>query len=104
MDIDVGGGVLTDLGNEEMRDYIIEYVSASIDEYQLDVYRIDFNMPALPAWRARDAINCPPPPQSDRTCPAFELHAGFDVPGFDMCSFEMPSNGATAKECAAACW
>ena len=50
-DIDVGGGVLTDLGNEHMRDYVVEYLSAAVDEYQLDVLRIDFNMPALPAWR-----------------------------------------------------
>lgn len=61
MDIDVGGGVLTDLGNEAMREYIVEYINAAIDEYQLDVLRLDFNIQALPAWRARDAISCPPP-------------------------------------------
>ena len=57
----MGGGVLTDLGNEAMREYIVEYINAAVDEYQLDVLRLDFNIQALPAWRARDAISCPPP-------------------------------------------
>ena len=34
MDIDVGAGVLTNLGNEAMRDYVVEYVTAAIDDYR----------------------------------------------------------------------
>lgn len=101
LDIDVGGGTLADLGDERMREFIVEYVTACVEEYELDVYRTDFNMPALQSWRAADARRCPPPPSlAYRTCPAVkELKAGFDVPGFDLCELQMTGQ----QQCAAAC-
>jgi hypothetical protein len=107
LDIDVGGGTLADLGDERMRELIVEYVTACVEEYELDVYRIDFNMPALQSWRAADARRCPPPPSpAYRTCPAVkEQKAGFDVPNFDLCELQMTATSSEAgqQQCAAAC-
>ncbi|MBQ0116121.1 MAG: alpha-galactosidase, partial [Bacteroidales bacterium] len=46
---------LLDLGNPEARQWIVEEVSRNIRESGIDIYRQDFNMDPLPAWRANDA-------------------------------------------------
>jgi alpha-galactosidase len=46
---------LLNLGNAEARAHIIEIISGYIDEFGVDVYRQDFNMPPLPFWQAADA-------------------------------------------------
>jgi len=47
--------LLLDLGQPEARDYVLELVSGYIDEFGVDIYRQDFNISPLPAWRAADA-------------------------------------------------
>ncbi|NLX05045.1 MAG: alpha-galactosidase [Phycisphaerae bacterium] len=45
---------LFDLGNEDARRYITDVVSGRIDEYDVDIYRQDFNDDPLPFWRVKD--------------------------------------------------
>lgn len=104
LEVDIGGGTIADLGNEHMRKFIVSYVNAAVEEYQLDVYRTDFNAGPLAAWRANDALYCPAPPAIARSCPAINLNpiVGLDVPKFDLCEMRMVA-GATAEQCAKAC-
>lgn len=46
---------LLNLGIPEARAYIIEMISNFVDEFGVDVYRQDVNMPPLPFWQAADA-------------------------------------------------
>jgi len=47
--------VLLDLGNHEARESVLRLVSGYVDEFGVDIYRQDFNIRPLPAWRAADA-------------------------------------------------
>ena len=47
--------LLLDLGNESARSYMLELISGFITEFGVDVFRQDFNVAPLPAWRAADA-------------------------------------------------
>ena len=51
---DDAGTLLLDLGNAAAREHVLELVSGYIDEFGVDVYRQDFNVGPLPAWRAAD--------------------------------------------------
>lgn len=48
-------GGLLDLGQPEVRDWIIERVDKVLNEEGIDLYRQDFNMEPLPHWRRADA-------------------------------------------------
>ncbi|MET1005222.1 MAG: alpha-galactosidase [Propionibacteriaceae bacterium] len=47
--------VLLDLGHPEARESVLKLVSGYIDEFAVDIYRQDFNIRPLAAWRAADA-------------------------------------------------
>ena len=40
-----------------MRGYIIEFVNAAVDSFELDTFRTDFNIGPLPNWREGDVSN-----------------------------------------------
>jgi alpha-galactosidase len=49
------GQRLLDMGNPAARQWVTEHVDKMITEQGIDVYRQDFNIQALPFWRANDA-------------------------------------------------
>ena len=49
-----GDNLLFNLGIPEARQFLIDFISARIDEFGLGCYRQDFNMDPLPFWRAAD--------------------------------------------------
>lgn len=46
--------LLLDLGSDEARQVVLELVSGYVEELAVDVYRQDFNIAPLAAWRAAD--------------------------------------------------
>lgn len=50
-----GGNKLFNLGNEQARKWLTDYVDHFMTEQGVSIYRQDFNMDALPYWRANDA-------------------------------------------------
>ena len=53
---DVGGSSkLLDVGNPEVRSWLIDHVDRLLTEQGIDIYRQDFNIDPLPFWRANDA-------------------------------------------------
>lgn len=46
---------LLDMGNDEARCWITDYISDFIQKFGVDVYRQDFNIESLPYWKANDA-------------------------------------------------
>lgn len=48
-------GGLLDLGNKEAWTWLVNHIDKLITEQAIDLYRQDFNMDPLPAWRAADA-------------------------------------------------
>jgi alpha-galactosidase len=48
------GTLLLDLGNPAARRHVLDLTSGFIDEFGVDVYRQDFNVPPLPAWLDAD--------------------------------------------------
>lgn len=48
-------GGLFDYGNADAWQYMFEYLSAAVQEYHLDVLRIDFNIDPGQIWAASDA-------------------------------------------------
>jgi alpha-galactosidase len=48
-------GGLLDLGNDEARGWLTEHVDQLLTEQGIDLYRQDFNMDPLNAWRSNDA-------------------------------------------------
>jgi hypothetical protein len=111
----LGGGSLVNLGDKDMRDYIIEFVSTAVEEFELDTFRTDFNIPPLAGWRSGDAAIAaklaPPPPPGPpaRTCPKVTLVNNSDCPAgqwgppgtVDICEFS--AEGLDAAGCGAAC-
>jgi alpha-galactosidase len=51
------GGGLLDLGNADAWKWLTEHINKTIDEQGIDLYRQDFNMDPLGAWRAADAAD-----------------------------------------------
>ncbi len=49
------GGGLFNLGDDEARKWMTDYLCRCIEAYHMDVLRIDFNIDPLPFWRANDA-------------------------------------------------
>ncbi len=49
------GGGLLNLGNDEARTWLTEHVDRLLTEQGIDLYRQDFNMDPLDAWRKNDA-------------------------------------------------
>jgi hypothetical protein len=103
-----------------MRDYVIEFVNAAVEEFQLDTFRTDFNIEPLENWRAGDLNEkCrtyskqpapTPAPAPARTCPHFTLERDTDVPAgrfgpngtADVCELNLAVD-ASADACGAAC-
>lgn len=48
---------LFNMGNEEARVWMTDFISEKISEYGVDIYRQDFNVAPLPYWKANDAEN-----------------------------------------------
>lgn len=48
---------LLNLANDEVVDFLIEHISAMLQENQVDIYRQDFNIAPLPFWRIKDCEN-----------------------------------------------
>jgi alpha-galactosidase len=46
--------LLLDLGNPEARSIILDVISGYISEFNVDIYRQDFNIRPLPAWQSAD--------------------------------------------------
>lgn len=44
------GETLIDLGNPEAHRYIEEFLVAAVEKYELDVWRVDFNIDPGPVW------------------------------------------------------
>jgi hypothetical protein len=107
------GGSLVNLGDTAMREYIIEFVSAAVEEFELDTFRTDFNIDPLPNWRLGDSALAknllPPTAPPVRTCPTVSTFNNSDVPAgnwgpkgtYDICEFS--EAGMTAEICGAAC-
>lgn len=51
------GGKLLNLGNSEVRTWVVERIDSIIKENDIDYYRQDFNMDPLKYWRANDSID-----------------------------------------------
>ena len=51
------GDGLLDLGNPDAWSWLVEHIDGLITEFDLDIYRQDFNMDPLPYWRAHDAVD-----------------------------------------------
>ena len=51
------GWRLLDMGNPVARQWITDHIDKMITEQHIDLYRQDFNMEALPFWRANDAAD-----------------------------------------------
>lgn len=51
------GQGLINLGNEQARQYIKQYLSYAVAEYGLDVLRMDFNVDPAPIWASSDEQN-----------------------------------------------
>ena len=108
-----GGSRLVNLGDRDMRDYLIQFVNAAVESFELDTFRTDFNIGPLAYWRDGDvalaARDQPPPPPPHRTCPKVTTMKG-DIPAgkwgpagtVDICQFAQPAN-LTADACGAAC-
>jgi hypothetical protein len=109
------GGSLVNLGDKNMRDYIIEFVSTAVEEFELDTFRTDFNINPLGNWRQGDTalakqLTPPPPPGPPaRTCPKFTTVPKADIPAgkwgppgtSDICEFTVAN--MSVEQCAAAC-
>ena len=93
-----------------------EFVNSAVETFQLDIFRTDFNIAPLSAWRAGDAAKCTAldpskPVVPKRTCPAFTLTEHADVPAgrfgpegsSDVCEYAMPEDAATVEDCGKAC-
>lgn len=50
-------GQLLDLGNEELRNWLLNKIFTVLDEGGIDMYRQDFNVDPAPVWSACDGIN-----------------------------------------------
>ena len=48
------GGTLLNLGDPAARQYITDLISNALDQWRIDIYRQDCNLPLLPHWRAAD--------------------------------------------------
>eukprot|EP00039_Didymoeca_costata_P008952 m.118940 g.118940 ORF g.118940 m.118940 type:complete len:363 (+) comp14297_c0_seq3:988-2076(+) len=48
---------LLNLGDDEARTYMHDYLSAAVEAYSLDVLRLDFNIAPGPIWSAADEVN-----------------------------------------------
>eukprot|EP01045_Picozoa_sp_COSAG04_P013737 COSAG04_NODE_989_length_8934_cov_2.594793_7_plen_88_part_01 len=86
-----------------MRDYLIQFVNAAVESFELDTFRTDFNIGPLAYWRDGDVALAarvePPPPPPHRTCPKVTTMKG-DIPAgkwgpagtVDICQFAQPAN------------
>lgn len=108
------GSRLVNLGDRAMRDYLIEFVNAAVESFELDTFRTDFNIGPLQYWRDGDAaiaikMKHRPAPPPNRTCPKVTTMKG-DIPAgqwgppgtVDICEFKQDAN-LTADACGAAC-
>ena len=108
------GSRLVNLGDRAMRDYLIEFVNAAVESFELDIFRTDFNIGPLQYWRDGDAAMATkmqhrPVPPPNRTCPKVTTMKG-DIPAgqwgppgtVDICEFKQGAN-LTVDACGAAC-
>jgi hypothetical protein len=109
------GGSLVNLGDKDMREYIIQFISTAVEEFELDTFRTDFNINPLANWRSGDLalakqLTPPPPPGPPaRTCPNFKVENYSDIPAgqwgppgtSDICEFTAAN--MTVEQCGAAC-
>jgi hypothetical protein len=98
-----------------MRNYIIEFISTAVEEFELDTFRTDFNIGPLSHWRANDLAMAakltpsPPPGPPKRICPKVQLTNNSDIPAgkfgpagtYDICQYAEVA--LTAEACGAAC-
>ncbi|HEY3376937.1 MAG TPA: alpha-galactosidase, partial [Armatimonadota bacterium] len=50
-------GALYNLGNPDARKWLTDFLSQCITDWDIDIYRNDFNVAPLPFWRAADAAD-----------------------------------------------
>ena len=62
---------LLNLGDEDVRRYVTEVVSAAVEEFSLDVFRTDFNIAPLWYWKQGDLDKCNNASTSGTACSTF---------------------------------